>query len=477
MTTLVRLLIPELVLLAFSLIALAVDAALLRARPLAIRFKAACGIAAAGCVAGITWLAHASVNASLPGGLLLSNPLVQVLQILILALTILALWLSLDAKFTPHVGEYVLLVLMATVGMLLLVASQDLLVLFIALELLSLCLYVLAAFDKRDPRSTEAAFKYFLFGGMSAAFLLFGFSLLYGMSNSTNLAIIGNAVAAQNSPLLLLALVMVAIGLGAKIGVVPFHFWTPDVYQGAPLPSSAFIAASSRFASFIVFYQIFSVAFAAARWTLMLSALAAASMVLGNLVAIVQTSVRRLLGYSAVAHAGYLALAVISHTQPSFSAMLFYLAMYALATLGAFAVTGVVQQQTGGDSLSHFAGLSRRSPLLAYSMMIFLLSLAGIPPLAGFFGKFYLFAAALATPGRSLALLWLVALAMAMSAVSLYYYLQVLKRIFVAGMPPEAGELRISAATQALVALLALAVLALGCAPNLLLSWINASFR
>jgi len=431
--------------------------------------------------------------------MLVANPLTHLVQIVLLALTIFAVLISVGSTFTEHVGEYVLLILLATVGMMFLVGSQDLLVIFISLELLSLSLYILTAFDKRSARSAEAALKYFLFGGMSAAFLLFGFSLLYGLSNSTSLARIASAIHAPSlngphlngpslNPLLVIAIVTTVIGFGFKVAAAPFHFWAPDVYECAPAPSAAFIASASKVASFFIFFQVMVVGFAGAEgsaawshfvpgWVPVLAIVAAISMLLGNLVAIVQSSVRRLLAYSAIAHAGYILLAFVSHTQQSLAALIYYVVTYALATLGAFSVIAVVEAQTGGERLSNFDGLSRRAPVLSGCMFIFLLSLAGIPPLAGFFGKFYLFASVLAATPGSLGLLWLVVIAIAMSAVSLYYYLQVLKRIYVANPHAEAERIHARILTQVVMVLLAGAVVLLGFTPHLLLRWILEAIR
>jgi len=205
-------------------------------------------------------------------------------------------------------------------------------------------------------------------------------------------------------------------------------------------------------------------------WVPVIALLAALSILLGNLVAIMQTSVRRLLAYSAIAHVGYMLLALVSHTNQSFGALLYYSVTYALTTIGAFGVVSAVETKIGGDKLSDFSGLSRRAPVLSFCMLIFLLSLAGIPPLAGFFGKFYLFTSALAANPKSLGLLWLVILAIAMSAVSLYYYLQVLKRIYIADPPPEADPIQTPIVTRIAVCLIAFAVVLLGCAPNILLA-------
>ncbi|MES2223162.1 MAG: NADH-quinone oxidoreductase subunit N [Acidobacteriota bacterium] len=491
-----QLALPQVIVVVAALIALAVDLLWLRTRPLGIRFTVAAILGSAGCIVAIARIVLFPVQANVLDGTLLANPLTHLVQIALLVLAIVTLLMATNSRFTDHVGEFVLLILVATVGSMFLASSQDLLVIFISLELLSLSLYILTAFDKHRPHSSEAALKYFLFGGMSAAFLLFGFSLLYGLSNSTSLARIADAIHASAgsplNPLLLIAIVTTVIGFGFKVAAFPFHFWAPDVYQGAPAPSAAFIASSSKVASFFIFFQVLAIGFAGAEgsaawlhftagWAPVVAGVAALSMVLGNLVAIVQRSVRRLLAYSAIAHAGYMLLAIVAHTQQSLSALLYYVFTYALATLGAFGVVAIVEQQTGGDRMANFDGLSRRAPILSACMFVFLLSLAGIPPLAGFLGKFYLFVSVLHSgPG----LLWLIVLAIAMSAVSLYYYLQVLKRIYVANPSDRVANASADAATirtpilsQAIVVLLAAGVVLFGCAPHLLLQWIDAAIR
>jgi NADH-quinone oxidoreductase subunit N len=410
-------------------------------------------------------------------------------QIALLVLTILTLLLSIESKFTENVGEFILLILTATVGMMFLVASQDLLVIFIALELLSLSLYILAGFDKRSPRSSEAALKYFLFGGMSAAFLLYGFSLLYGLANSTSLVRIACAIHTQPmTPLLIIAIVTVVIGFGFKIAAAPFHFWAPDVYQGAPAPSAAFIASGSKVASFFTFFQVMAIGLAGAEgsiawprfasgWVPVIVVIAALSMLLGNLAALAQTSLRRLLAYSAIAHAGYMLLAIVAHPQQSLAALLYYVLTYALATLGTFGVIGITEEQIGDDNISNLAGLSRRAPVLSACLFVFVLSLAGIPPLAGFFAKFYLFTSVLAVATGSPVLLVLVLVAIAMSAVSLYYYLQVLKRVYVANAPTEARQIQSAALSRIVICFIAASVLLLGCFPHLLLAWIETAVQ
>jgi NADH-quinone oxidoreductase subunit N len=486
---LLRLALPEVIVVATALIVMATDLMVLRRCSTRVRFAVAAGLASIGCAGAIARILLAQEAASILDGMLIANPLTRLVQIVLLALTILTLLLFVDSTFTEHVGEFVLLLLVATAGMMFLAGTEDLLVLFISLELLSLSLYILAAFDKRSAQSSEAALKYYLFGGVSAAFLLFGFSLLYGLSNSTSLPHIAIAIRGPAiSPFLVVAIVTTAIGLGFKVAAAPFHFWAPDVYQGAPAPSAAFIASGSKVASFFIFFQVMALGFVGAEgtaalphlvrgWVPELALMAAASMLLGNLVAIRQTSLRRLLAYSAIAHAGTMLLAVVAHAEQGLAALLYYVVTYALATLGAFGVIAVVEQQTGGDDLSNFDGLGRRAPVLSFCLAIFILSLAGIPPLAGFFAKFYLFVSVLNAAPGSIGLLWLVVLAIAMSAVALYYYLRVLKRVYVAAPASGAREIRTPILSQVIMLLLAALVVLLGCAPQLLLRWILAAIQ
>ncbi|HWN24787.1 MAG TPA: NADH-quinone oxidoreductase subunit N, partial [Candidatus Sulfotelmatobacter sp.] len=384
--------------------------------------------------------------------MLVITPLTSLFKIICLALAFFTVLLARSDRSARNPGEYLAMLLLATIGLLLLVGTEELLMIFIGLELTSLSLYVMAAFDKTDVHSAEAGLKYFLFGSTASAFTLFGLSLIYGMSGTTGLAAIGQKLATQPiQPLLFVGIVMTLVGLAFKIAAAPFHLWAPDAYQGAPVPSAAFIASGSKVASFVVLGKIVLVGFAPmhgsaawhamiAGWSPVLAALAALSIVIGNLVALVQTNVRRLLAYSAVAHAGYTLLGLVAGGRDGFSATLFYTTVYAFTLVGAFGVVGLVRRETGGDDLTNFSALSSRSPLLAGCMAIFLLSLAGLPPLAGFFGKFYLFSVALRA-GANHGLLWLVALALLGSFISLYYYLIVLKVIFVDEKPqPETSS-------------------------------------
>ena len=446
---------------------------------------AALGLAVA--IGTVLMLPH---NATLFSGMLVITPLTSLFKIICIALAFFTVLLTTSEKSLRHPGEYLALVLFATVGLMLLVGSEELLMIFIGLELLGLSLYVMTAFDKTDVRSAEAGMKYFLFGSTSSAFTLFGISLIYGMSGTTSLTAISEKLATVTvQPLLAVGIVMTLIGFAFKIAAAPFHLWAPDAYQGAPVPSSAFIASASKVASFVVLGKIVLVGFApfhgsaawhamVAGWSPVLAALAALSILVGNLVALAQSNVRRLLAYSAVAHAGYTLIGLVSGDRTGFSAALFYVTIYAITLVGAFGVVALVRRETGGDDFSNFAGLSSRSPLLAGCMSVFMLSLAGIPPLAGFFGKFYLFSVAFRT-GANHGLLWLVAVALLGSFISLYYYLIVLKAIFVdepvLASPRHVGLLQPALLSRVTVAVLAATVLLVGIIPEILAAPILAA--
>lgn len=479
---------PETVLVVIALAVLTVDLLVLRGQPVALRFGIGAAVAGVGCVAVMLMLLGRHGAANLFDGMLVVDPLTNAVKAAVVLLTLFTVLISTTGKFTEHVGEYLALILLATVGMMFLVSAEDLLMIFIALELLSLSLYVLTAFNKRNIKSAEAALKYFLFGGMAAAFTLFGLSLLYGLSGSTNLHRIAEGLAGKGmDPLLVVAIVTTLIGFGFKVAAVPFHLWAPDAYEGAPTPSAAFIATGSKVASFFILGKIMMIGFAGAEgsaawrgfisgWMPAMALLAALSMVLGNLTAIAQTSVKRLLAYSAIAHGGYMLVAVLANNEAGMAGLLYYVITYGLATLGAFGVVQAVEDVTGSDTVSSFAGLSRRAPGLSLCLLVFLLSLGGIPPLAGFFGKFFVFSAAVGVAPGQMSLLWLVVLAIAMSAVSFYYYLRVLKAVYVTDRTDGTdAAVTVPLATLISLGLLAMLVVVLGCAPGLLLGWLQAA--
>ena len=474
---LLRLAAPETTLVATALVVLALGL-------LSRRTAALCsGVAAAGLLFASSAVLLLPPQATLFNGMLVITPLVSLFKVICLALAFFTVIVARQMEFKHH-AEYLALLLLATVGLMLLVGSEEFLVIFIGLELTGLSLYVMAAFDKSDVRSAEAGLKYFLFGSTASAFTLFGISLIYGTTGSTILPVIASRLGTI-SPLLAAGLVMTLIGFAFKIAAAPFHLWAPDTYQGAPVPSAAFIASGSKVASFVVLGKIVLVGFAPAHggagwhamvagWAPLFAVLAAFSILLGNFVALAQSNVRRLLAYSAVAHAGYTLLGLVAGGREGFSATLFYTTIYAFTLVGAFAVVALVRRDTGGDDFAHFTGLSARSPWVAGCMAVFMLSLAGLPPLAGFFGKFYLFNAALRAPGNY-GLLWLVALALFGSLVSFYYYLLILKAIFVDKSAVNSPSTGTDFLQRASIGLLAGIVLFLGIFPGGLVWKISSS--
>jgi NADH-quinone oxidoreductase subunit N len=399
----------------------------------------------------------------------------------VIGLAVLSLALLPQSARLRHPAEFTAILLFATTGFTLMAAANNLLIAFLALELASLSLYILAGFNKTDPASAEAALKYYLFGAMSAAFLLFGFSLLYGLTGSISLDGIAVHLAIQGQPpLLIVALVMVLAAFGFKAAAAPFHLWAPDVYQGAPAPAAALIASASKLAGLVLFTRLLwpglggtagTVAHlpVTVGWAPVVALLAAASLLLGNIGALAQSNVRRLLAYSAIAHAGVLLLGVIAAGRTGPGPLFYYAATYGLATVGAFGVISTLESGGRVQQLSDLAGLSKRSPFLAGCLAIFVLSLAGIPPLAGFFGKFAVFAAVLRLGGIAGPTGWLTFLAIALSAVALYYYLLILKQALVA--PPPAGAAPVRTPLPARLALLVAAALIviLGVCPSALL--------
>ncbi|TDJ53320.1 MAG: NADH-quinone oxidoreductase subunit N [Nitrospina sp.] len=341
-----------------------------------------------------------------------------------------------------RVGEYYSLILFCTVGMIILASSTDLIMIFLGIEIVSLCLYVLAGIRRGDVRSSEAALKYFLLGAFATGFLLYGMALLYGTTGTTKLAGIAEAISSgqmSSQPLVLMGMVLLVLGFGFKVAAVPFHMWTPDVYQGAPTPVTAFMAVGPKAAAFAAFFRVFTEAMPelASSWDMILSIIAVITMFVGNLGAIVQTNIKRLLAYSSISHAGYLLIAIIARNSLGGSALVFYMLVYTFMIFGAFGIVILIGREGKENlELEDYSGLGFQSPLLALSMSIFLLSLGGLPPLAGFIAKFYIFQAAL-NEGYVI----LVVLAVLNSAISFYYYLRVIVYMY---MKEPQGEFQIT---------------------------------
>lgn len=327
-----------------------------------------------------------------------------------------------------YFGEYYAFVLLALSGMMVMVSSADLLTLYLGTELMSLSLYVMAGLKRSEPRSLEASAKYFVLGAFSSGILLYGISLLYGATGSTRLPEIAAAISGRNldDPLLLFATILLTVGFGFKLAVVPFHMWTPDVYQGAPTSVTAFMAVASKAASFGAFLRVFMEGLGGlkANWSAMFLLLCLATLILGNILALVQTNVKRMLAYSSIAHAGYALIGVVATghmgNSSGIASVLLYLSLYAFMTFGAFAIVAMLRKGgIEGEDIEDFTGLAKRHPVAALLMLIFMVSLAGIPPTAGFIGKLYVFMSAVEA-----GLPWLAAVALIFAVISAYYYLR-----------------------------------------------------
>jgi NADH-quinone oxidoreductase subunit N len=338
-------------------------------------------------------------------------------------------------------GEYYTLMLFSISGMMLMAQATDLIVVFLALELLSLPLYVLSAFARPKTESEESGLKYFLLGAFSSGFVLYGIALVYGATGSTALsAIVASASAGPPSLLLTIGAALILVGLGFKVAAVPFHMWTPDVYQGAPTAVTAFMAAGAKTAGFAALLRVFATAFPslATDITPVLQAVSALTMIVGNLIAISQTDIKRMLAYSSIAHAGYILMAFVPYGNPdvapvSIAAGLFYLVAYAVTNFGAWGVVIAMEQKEGkGLAISDYAGLGKKYPALAAAMTIFMLSLTGFPPTLGLVGKFYLFRAVLSGGYVGLAIIGVVT-----SLISAYYYLRVVVTMYMQEGEPE----------------------------------------
>ncbi|MDH5789954.1 MAG: NADH-quinone oxidoreductase subunit N [Nitrospinota bacterium] len=341
-----------------------------------------------------------------------------------------------------RVGEYYSLIMFCTVGMIILASSTDLIMIFLGIEIVSICLYVLAGIRRGDTRSNEAALKYFLLGAFATGFLLYGMTLLYGSTGTTKLAGIAEALNHSDvlsQPILMMGVVLLVAGFGFKVASVPFHMWTPDVYQGAPTPVTAFMAVGPKAAAFAAFFRVFTTAMPelAPTWEMLLSIVAIITMFVGNLGAIMQTNIKRLLAYSSISHAGYILIAIIAKGSLATSALLYYMLAYTFMTFGVFSIVILIGRKGKENlELEDYSGLGFQAPLLGLAMSIFLLSLGGLPPLAGFVGKFYIFQAAL-----NEGYVTLVVLAVLNSAISFYYYLRVIVFMY---MKEPKGELQIS---------------------------------
>jgi NADH-quinone oxidoreductase subunit N len=403
------------------------------------------------------------------------------------AITVLMSVRYLEVEGT-RAGEYYFLILCATLGMMFMAGGTDLITLFIGLETMAISFYILTGFLKPNRRSNEAAVKYFLLGAFSLGILLYGMSILYGLTGTTQLRSIATALVGQErDPRLMLAVIMVVAGMGFKIAAVPFHMWAPDVYEGAPTPVTAFLSVGSKAASFAMLLRIFIEALPTMRivtaglnpgasavigWSTMFYVLSVVTMTVGNFAALTQSNLKRMLAYSSIAHAGYLMIGVVAGTARGVTAMLIYLFVYAFMQLGAFAVITMLRRaDVIGDELKDLNGLYFRQPFAAFAMLIFMLSLGGVPPTAGFMGKFWLFSAAIESGYP-----WLAVIGVLNSAVSLYYYVRIVVFMWLKNEPT--GTEPTSSPTMAFaLGVAVVATLLLGVYPRPLFEFAEASAR
>jgi NADH-quinone oxidoreductase subunit N len=336
-------------------------------------------------------------------------------------------------------GEFYILLVFSTLGMNLMASAGNLVMLFLAIETASIPLYAMAGSMKEDDKSTEAGFKYLLFGAMTSAVMLYGFSLMYGFSGTANIYALAEAFTSVPSTPLFASLVLVLVGFGFKISMFPLQFWAPDVYEGAPTPVTGFLSTASKAAGFAVLARVLLAVFPLADWQIILAVLSAVTMTLGNLVALWQKNIKRMLAYSSIAHAGYILMALAAGTEFGVNSMLYYIITYLLTNLAAFGFVIVYYHQAGSDEIESYAGMSRRNAWLAFGMLFTFLSLGGIPPLGGFFAKVLVFSAAI-----DAGLVWLAVIGVLNAVIGLYYYLNVLKVVYLKRQPGDEIPMRIN---------------------------------
>lgn len=360
-------------------------------------------------------------------------------------------------------GEFFTLIVFALLGMMVMVSAGDFVTLYLGLELMTITFYALTGYRRGDSESAEAGMKYVLLGGISSAIILYGISMIYGATTTIMIYDVAGFVSNEGlSPALLLGIIFLIAGFGFKISMVPFHMWSPDVYQGAPTPIAAFLAVGSKAAAFAAFVRVFlgGLTPVIEGWLTIIVALAALSIVIGNLIAIPQTNIKRMLAFSGVAQAGYILTGMIAASEKGIEGLGYYLMIYAFATVGAFTVVAEVSKVTGSNEIKDMAGLAQRSPLMFTTMLVCLLSMAGIPPLAGFAGKLMLFTAVVQE-----GFLWLALLGLVMSMVSVYYYLNVCKVMY-SGEASDMSPIDISGTAKFVLLLSVVATIIFGIYPT-----------
>lgn len=417
-----------------------------------------------GCLA---WLDVSHVSGALFHNMFVLDRLAIFFKIFIVMASALVVLASSDyvEKFRFFRGEYYFLILMSALGMLFMASANDMLSLFVTLEFSTFGFYVLVAYLREDLASNESGVKFFILGVFAAGLLAYGISLVYG---ETGKLVFSDMAGAKATPGLIIGFLLIFAALGFKIGAVPFHSWIPDTYHGAPTPVTAFLSIAPKGAAFAILLRMFYVALASLKpqWVMVLVAVSILSMTYANIVAIAQRNIKRLLAYSGIAQIGNVLIGLAAGTKMGEDAILFYLLTYLFANLGAFAVVIAVSRLLGSDEIDDYSGLNRRSPLLAFAMLVFLLSLAGVPPLAGFIGKIYIFVAAIKEGLYALITVGLINI-----VISLYYYLIVVKKMYISE-PVDASPLHISGSMKAVLTVTIAATLIMGIYPQPIMDWV-----
>ncbi len=460
--------IPEITMTAIALIVLIAD--------LLIKKKEVLAIFSIVGVAAVAYTLAGSSGVTF-GGMFISDGYSTFFKIIFLVNVILSVLISIKYIVIEKVnfGEYYSLILFSTVGMMIMASAGDLIVLYLGLELMALSTYVLAGFIRHNIRSNEAALKYFLLGAFSSAFLLYGISIIYGLTGTTDIKAISLFISEKGlagNPSLLLSVMFFTVAFGFKIAAAPFHMWAPDVYEGAPTSVTAFMSVGPKAAGFAVLGRVFMVAFASITvdWAAILIPISILTMGVGNIVALSQTNIKRMLAYSSIAHAGYALLGIIAANNEGIASMMNYLMIYAFMNIGAFAVIIMLRSEGfKGEDITDYEGLAKTHPLAAALMLIFMFSLTGIPPTAGFIGKLYIFMSAI-NAGYT----WLIIVAVIFSAISAYFYLRIVMYMYMKE-PKATVSLSTSPATGIALAVTVIAVLVIGVYPSVLVEFARAA--
>ncbi len=475
--------LPHLFLLCWALVVFLIDLFILKSRSNALGYVSIIGL-----VITMGLVAFVPEGRTF-GQMFISDGFSRFFNIIFLGATILAV--SSSESFVSRLkfnrGEYYGLLLLCTTGMMFLASAGELVSMYVALELTTLSLFVLAAYRKWNVSSAEAGLKYLILGAISSAILLYGISMIYGVTGTTDFLRIHSVISAKlNAGIIkevwdihVLGLVMIIAGLAFKLALVPFHMWAPDVYQGAPTPITSYLSVASKAAGLAALVRVLAGAFASAAfmddWGIILAALAALAMIVGNITAVLQSNIKRMLAYSSIAQAGYILIGLVAASRYlsftgvkpwefGISAMSFYMFGYMFANMGAFAVAIAFSHKFGSDEIKDYAGLWRKSPFLSICMTVFLLSLAGIPPLVGFYAKYYVFAAAIAGGGY----LWLVLIGLLTSVIAFFYYAYIIRQMYFEPTPEieESDKVRVAPLLTATIVIAVIGTIAIGIFPQ-----------